>query len=412
MIRKLFRQMSVTQTFSAMTTTLCLMIDSIVVGSLLGVDAMSAYGFSSPLLTIYVALGSLMINGVQVRLGQAMSRADRDASNDCYSTSIIMSLVLAAMCILLVFAAGNPLCALLGATTLMLSSIFYSEEDKTSLHALVKEMMIFTTEVTAAVVIIAEICSPWLLRLFLGSDPELISFAVPGLRLALLGVLPNMLSNIFKHYFLGIRKEKMTNLIAFLQGLGFNLPIVWALSRVGGLTGFWIGAVTAQAATFLAIVILCWRQYGGVSFSPAAFSFLKRDFGMNPDRFVTIAISDSPAAIAASKQLCDFCKQKGFDGATAMKIGLCVEEITMNILRHGFGRDKRAHHIEARLMLKEDRMLLRIRDDCFHFDPTKYLELHQNDDAAAHIGLRMVMRMVKEANYVNTLGLNNLTLVI
>lgn len=88
---------------------------SIVVGSLLGVDAMSAYGFSSPLLTIYVALGSLMINGVQVRLGQAKGRADRDASNDCYSTSIIMSLVLAAMCILLVFAAGNPLCALLGA---------------------------------------------------------------------------------------------------------------------------------------------------------------------------------------------------------------------------------------------------------------------------------------------------------
>ena len=30
----------------------------------------------------------------------------------------------------------------------------------------------------------------------------------------------------------------------------------------------------------------------------------------------------------------------------------------------------------------------------------------------AHIGIRMVMKMVKSANYVNSLGLNNLTLVL
>ena len=46
------------------------------------------------------------------------------------------------------------------------------------------------------------------------------------------------------------------------------------------------------------------------------------------------------------------------------------------------------------------------------FDPTKYLELHRSDDPASHIGLRMVMGMTKEAFYINTLGLNNLTLLI
>ena len=29
----------------------------------------------------------------------------------------------------------------------------------------------------------------------------------------------------------------------------------------------------------------------------------------------------------------------------------------------------------------------------------------------AHIGIRIVMKSVKEANYVNSLGLNNLTLI-
>ncbi len=47
-----------------------------------------------------------------------------------------------------------------------------------------------------------------------------------------------------------------------------------------------------------------------------------------------------------------------------------------------------------------------------NFDPVKYLELHQDDDPVAHIGLRMTMRAVKEANYVNSLGLNILTLIL
>ena len=65
-----------------------------------------------------------------------------------------------------------------------------------------------------------------------------------------------------------------------------------------------------------------------------------------------------------------------------------------------------------RLVLEDNDRVIRIRDNCIHFDPTRYLELHQTSDPVAHVGIRMVMRMVKEANYVNPLGLNNLTLVM
>ena len=47
-----------------------------------------------------------------------------------------------------------------------------------------------------------------------------------------------------------------------------------------------------------------------------------------------------------------------------------------------------------------------------NFDPVKYLEMHEDDDPASHIGIRMVMKLVKDANYVNSLGLNNLTLTL
>ena len=100
------------------------------------------------------------------------------------------------------------------------------------------------------------------------------------------------------------------------------------------------------------------------------------------------------------------------DRRKAMLLGLCVEEMTVNIIEHGFSKDKLSHNVDIRLVLEEDSQVIRIRDNCVRFDPTKYLELHRSDDPAAHIGLRMVMGMVREAAYVNSLGLNNLTLIL
>ena len=584
MIQKLFRQMSTTQIISALTATLCLLIDSIVIGRLVGVDAMSAYGVASPLLIIFAALGTMMVNGVQVQLGKAMGRGDTNGANACYSTSILQSLGLGAVWILLVYAAGNPLCTLLGAGTpsadnvvfqltgdylrgfmlgapffflsqimsaylqaagkrklllisviamtvtdvvfdllgvfvfhsgmfgiglasgmsylaafavglgyflkknclfrfrfhsfqpqsavgilragspvllnqvfftvrtlvfnlllldlggnlavaafavfttlcnlmysigvgtgsvaLMLSSIFYNEEDRTSLHSLVRAMVPHTTKLIAAAVLVGELAAPWLIRLFLGADPEMLAIAVPGLRLVLIWLIPNVLCGLFKNYFQGIRRTRITNLVAFLQAIGLMLPSVWLFSRLFGLTGFWIGSVVGQFLTLLVIAILVWVKCGRMSFSAEAFSYLSPDFGAQPENCRDLTILDVETAVLASQTLCDFCREKGVDAKTAMLIGLCVEEMTVNIIEHGFTKDKLSHNVDVRLVIGEDKRIIRIRDNCVNFDPTNYLELHQSSDPAAHIGLRMVMAMVKEAIYVNTLGLNNLTLIL
>ena len=43
MIHKLFKQMVISNVISAMAVMLCLLIDSIMIGRFLGVDAMAAY---------------------------------------------------------------------------------------------------------------------------------------------------------------------------------------------------------------------------------------------------------------------------------------------------------------------------------------------------------------------------------
>lgn len=73
--------------------------------------------------------------------------------------------------------------------------------------------------------------------------------------------------------------------------------------------------------------------------------------------------------------------------------------------------------IDIRYMKKDGKRRLRLRDDCRGFDPVAYRQAggeksEGEKDFISHIGIRMVMGMVKDANDINSLGLNNLTLIL
>ena len=114
----------------------------------------------------------------------------------------------------------------------------------------------------------------------------------------------------------------------------------------------------------------------------------------------------------ASIQAAEFCKAHGESDRKSMLISLCVEEMVNNIVEHGFRKDRKDQCVDVRILFKGSSRIIRIRDNCVNFDPVEYLKLHETEDPAAHMGIRMVMKMVKSANYVNSLGLNNLTLVL
>ena len=66
MIKRIVRQMLTAQILSALTVSLCLLIDNIMIGRFLGEDAIAAYGLANPiLLVIGAAVAGLIIRGVR-----------------------------------------------------------------------------------------------------------------------------------------------------------------------------------------------------------------------------------------------------------------------------------------------------------------------------------------------------------
>ena len=110
----------------------------------------------------------------------------------------------------------------------------------------------------------------------------------------------------------------------------------------------------------------------------------------------------------------EFCIEKGVSKKKAMYTALCIEEMSNNIVSHGFVKGK-DNQIDIRLVHKEgEELIVRIRDNCKGFDPVKYYQMTKPDmdDPTKHIGIRMVFKMTKDVKYVNSLGLNCLTMKI
>ena len=115
MIRKLIRQMLTAQILSALTVSLCLLIDSIIIGRFLGVEAIAAYQLANPILLTMGALGSMLAAGIQVACSKSLGRGSQTETDSGYSSAIALTLGLSLCLMLAVLIFSSPIAAVMGA---------------------------------------------------------------------------------------------------------------------------------------------------------------------------------------------------------------------------------------------------------------------------------------------------------
>ena len=115
MIRKLVRQMLTAQIFSALTVSLCLLVDSIMIGRFLGEEAIAAYGLANPILLVIGAVGSLLTAGVQVACSKSLGRGLQKETDAGYSSAVVLTLAISLAITLAVLLFRTPLAEIMGA---------------------------------------------------------------------------------------------------------------------------------------------------------------------------------------------------------------------------------------------------------------------------------------------------------
>ena len=115
MIRKLVRQMLSAQILSALTVSLCLLIDSIMISRFLGEKAITAYGLANPLLLAVGAVGTLLAAGVQVVCSRALGRGSLEEANAGYASALLATAVISLAFMAAVVVFRSPLAGIMGA---------------------------------------------------------------------------------------------------------------------------------------------------------------------------------------------------------------------------------------------------------------------------------------------------------
>ena len=582
MINKLFKQMLLTQILSSMTVTLCMLIDSMMIGRFLGVDAMTAYGLASPVLLVFAALGCLVSAGVQVMCGKTMGSGDKKGTNACFTVSVVLWAGISVVGLIAVLGFTDPICTLLGAgeqgpnnpvfdltkdylrgfiigapaflaaqimvpymqisgsrvrlvvavalmtvgdilfdilnvtvikqgtfgmglassvsyyiafliglvyffkkncifkfriklvtgrvcarllgdgvptlinqlslvfltlvinqillnvsgnhavaaysvislagnicyafssgiaaVALTLSSILYSDGDKKALKNLVKIMCYYAVLICSVVTVIVLAAATPMVTVFL-TDPDAKDMAVGGLRLFVLSLVPCALNTSFKNYYQGIDRVKLTMIISVFQNFLLTALAALILSKPFGVTGVWLGFVCGETLTLISIAVMVFARNKKFEFSAENFAMLSDKFGEELEDCYEYSITQPEEVVIVSQEASYFCTEHGQSTKISSLIALCIEEMANNIVHYGF-KGKKEHSIDVRVMIKNGSPVLRFRDNCAGFDPVKFVEMHEGDNPISHIGIRMVMKLVKDANYVNSLGLNNLTLTL
>jgi anti-sigma regulatory factor (Ser/Thr protein kinase) len=217
---------------------------------------------------------------------------------------------------------------------------------------------------------------------------------------------------LFNDYLMGIGRFRVSNVYTAFLECGAVVPVVFVMVRLIGGAGAWIATPVSLVVMllFALVYVLFWK--GGDRFDEKRL-LVPRDFGIAAGEELSISADTMTEVVGMSRIAGLFCRENGIDRKKANALALCIEEMGRNIIEHGF-TDGKEHSIDIRILLKDGELILRIRDDCLPFNPVERYELirQQEEDPTKNIGLRLVVNMCRDMQYLSALGINSLIIRI
>ena len=298
-------------------------------------------------------------------------------------------------------------------TVWTLSSIYFGEEDRQSLVKLQRTAFRIGLYVTGFTAVLILFLARPLASIYLGrQSADALALGTEAARLVALSLPLYMLAYMFEDYLMGVQRFHAANFYNLVLELNVHVPAVWVMVALMGGRGAWFA--TPVTLLFMIVDSLFYIRHRGTGkgFLNKCL-LLPRDFGAPADKELSITADTLLEVVGMSHLAGLFCRENGISPKNSNTLALCIEEIGKKIIEHGFG-DGKPHAINIRILVKEDGLILRIRDDCKPFNLPEQYELTRSDedDPAGNVGIRMVMDTCKDVQYLSTMSTNNLIIHI
>lgn len=247
--------------------------------------------------------------------------------------------------------------------------------------------------------------------LYAPPEGELKEMAVFAIRmLALENPLIALINSRIK-YLQAIQRKLNMNLLIFASRLIFILLCAWILGSLFGVYGILSCFACSDALTLIAITVFYQIKCKKSRPTLQDFMSLPEEFKVSPQDVISLHVRNMEDVSLTAEQISLFCKGHRFSPRVCNRMTLVFEELSNNIVTHGFPMNQ-SHEpiIDVRLVAREKRLVLRLRDNCPRFDILKKIaEVNKEDaDPTRNIGIRITGKCAKDIRYVNAFETNNI----
>ena len=299
------------------------------------------------------------------------------------------------------------------AVSRMMISISVGEEDRQTLADVMRVMMYCFIPLMSVICLgIILMAHPFTRLYYRDMSDAVYMLTVWGFRILPICMPLSIIYMHFSCYGQASNKNILVHVLALLDGVvcvaGFTALLISFL----GMNSVYIANVLNGVVTTIVIVGYAIIKNKRIPRNMEELMVIPEDFGVGEEDRIDISVNSIEEVMDVSRKVQDFCLEKGIDNKRSYYAGLCMEEMAGNIVDHGFTKDNKKHSIDIRVVYKDDDVILRIKDDCVHFDPAERAGIIDPDDMTRNIGIRLVYKLAKDVNYQNILGLNVLTMRI
>lgn len=300
-----------------------------------------------------------------------------------------------------------------GTVIRMLASVYVGEEDKDSIKSLIKlaltKMMAMMCALMVFMVLIA---GPMATIFFPDKTSEVYILTKQQFMIYALALPLILVVQIQTNYLQATGNNIAVHISSVVDGYFSVVIPSLILAPVMGALGVWWATPIGIVITALVYPIYACFYWKHIPRNVDEWLLFKDSFGVKDEDRLCINVNSMDDVIGSSAQIQEFVTAKGYAKRTAFFSSLAMEEMSGNIVNHGFSADNKDHNMDVRVVSKKDGIMLRIKDDCKPFDPVGMNKLLNPEDPSKNIGIRMVSKIADEFSYQNMLGLNVLTIKI
>ena len=293
----------------------------------------------------------------------------------------------------------------------LLTGLYYGEVNDEAIEAVDAYEKKAITVGCGCICVLLFLIAPLVARLYVSGDGELYRMVTFAIRmLALQNPLQVLIFNRII-YLQAIQRFFNMKLLLFTAQFAFVLLSASVMGKLFGVYGILACFTVSDALSLLAVVAFYVVKCRKPVPSRRDFLALPDEFNLSPGNVISLDIRNMDDVSLASEQIMMWCRGHKIEHRTAYYAALCFEELAANVVEHGFPDNRFADPIiDLRVVITENRFVIRMRDDCPQYDVTKQIAAANADDAdpASNIGIRIVSRLASDINYIHVFETNSL----